>query len=570
MTDWKADLETALRQIPGYNPWDQKGDAWLDHAAALAAINFFFERLKHVEGSTRGQPFELRAWQAAIVGNLFGWKRKDDAGRIVRRYRESLIFVPRGNGKTPLAAGIVAYAFFEDGEPGAQCFLAAGQKEQAGILFRNLIGMVDQEPALSDRVDIFRGAQHRSMTLLDDPLAFCKTIPADAAGQHGGIPHITVIDELHVQDSRDLVDVFETGMSKKVRAQPLLVSITTSDFERESICNEKYAYACRVRDNGGDPAKPGFDPSFLPILYELKPDDDWRVEANWDRANPNLDVSVSRESLRKIVRKATETPALENEVKRLHFNIKTSQAVSLIPMDRWDKCAGTISVDELKGRRCYAGLDLASTEDLASLGLVFPLDDERWAVLSYSWCPADKVAWRSTRKYPYDVWQRGGFIESTDGNQIDYRAIRRRHDELSKLYEIQQLAYDPHGATQFAQDLMQDFGEDYVVMLPQTFRNLTSATKEILRRLKLGKIIHFGNPVLRWAASNVAPHIDGKIPDGGKLEDYLDKVPVIPSKRKSAEKIDPFAAMVDAIALLTQHPEAEGRSVYDTRGVLVL
>lgn len=570
MTNWKTDLESALRHVPGYSPWDQAGDSWLDHAAALAAINFFAEKLKHVEGSARGDSFELRAWQAAIVGNLFGWKRKDDAGRVVRRYRQALIFVPRGNGKTPLAAGIVAYGFFEDSEPGAQCFLAAGQKEQAGFLFRNLLGMVDQEPSLLDRVNIFRGDQHRSMTLISDPLTFCKTIPADAAGQHGGIPHIVVVDELHVQEKRDLVDVFETGMSKKVRSQPLLVMITTSDFERESICNEIYAYATRVRDNGGDIEKPGFDPSFLPVIYELKPDQDWRDEKTWGIANPNLDVSVSRESLRKIVKKATETPALENEVKRLHFNIRTNQSVSLVPMEQWDQCGGTIDPEELKGRQCYAGLDLASTEDLASLALVFRLDDEFWAMLSFSWCPEKKVQWRSTRRFPYDVWRRQGYIFATDGDQIDYREIRGKIDELAEIYEIRQLAYDPHGAPQFAQDLMRDYGDDFVVPIPQTFRNLTGATKELLRRLKLKKLIHFGNPVLRWAASNVAPHIDGKIPDGGKLEDYMDKVPVIPSKRKSAEKIDPFAAVVDAVAVMTQHPDDDGRSIYETRGVLQL
>jgi phage terminase large subunit-like protein len=430
--------------------------------------------------------------------------------------------------------------------------------------------MVDQEPSLHDAVNIYRGDQHRSMTLKADPLAFCKTIPADAASQHGGIPHITVVDELHVQENRGLLDVFETAMSKKVRAQPLLVMITTSDYDRPSICNEVYGYASRVRDNGGDPEKPGYDPAFLPVIYELAADADYTDEALWGRANPNLDVSVSRESLRKIVQKAKETPALEAEVKRLHFNIRTSQAMSLIPMDKWDACPNDVKPEDLLGKPCYAGLDLASTEDLASLALVFPLGNERWAVLSYSWCPEHKVKWRSVRKFPYDVWERQGHITSTGGNQIDYRSIRDTHDSLKAIYDIKQLAYDPHGATQFAQDLLEKYGEDYVVMLSQSFGNLTTATKEIIRRLKLGKIIHFKNPVLRWAASNVAPHIDGRIPDGAKLEDYLDKVPVIPSKRKSAEKIDPFAAMVDAVAILTRHPEAERTSIYEQRGILSL
>jgi phage terminase large subunit-like protein len=571
-------IERVLKLIPGYDPWAQAEayGAWLDHGAALDAINWFAENLKHVEGSARGEPFILRPWQAAIVGNLFGWKRKDDAGRIIRRYRQSLIFIPRGNGKTPLAAGIVAYAYFEDGEPGAQCYLAAGQKEQAGTLFRNLAGMVDQEPALSSRVKIYRGDQHRSMTLNEDPLSFCKTIPADAEGQHGGIPHVTVVDELHVQKKRELLDVFETAMSKKTRAQPLLVMITTSDYERPSICNEIYKRACDVRDNGGDPSKPGMDPTFLPVIYELKPDVDWTDEKLWDEANPNLDVSVSRESLRQLVAKAKETPSLINEVRRLHFNIRTGQAVSLVPMDQWGKSRPAVEVKDLIGRACYAGLDLSSLEDLSSLGLLFPLEDEVWAVLSFSWCPMEKVQWRATRRVPYDVWSRTEILKGrpiltpTDGSRIDYRRIREDFDELAQIFQIREMAYDPHGAEQFRQDLCETYGEEFAVMMSQNHTNLSRPTKEILRRLKLGKIAHFDDPLLRWAAGNVAPYIKGRIPPGGQIADYLDKVPVMASKMQSSEKIDPFAAMVNAAARLTAHPENQAESVYESRGLLTL
>src|ERR1044072_7735906 len=176
---WQNEIESVLREVPGYNPWDQAADVlvekhgdvyrlrdgtevefadlpvgamWLDHMAAARAINWFPDHLKHIEGSARGEPFILRRWQGAIVGNLFGWKRKDDAGRIVRRYRVAFIEIGRGNGKTPLAAGIVLYVFYEDGEPGAQCYLAAGQREQAGVLFRNAVGMVDQNDELAGRV----------------------------------------------------------------------------------------------------------------------------------------------------------------------------------------------------------------------------------------------------------------------------------------------------------------------------------------------------------------------------------------------------------------------------------
>lgn len=566
MEKWKEQIESVLREVPDYDPWAQAQDCWLDHAAARHAINWFPENLKHVEGSARGESFILKRWEAAIVGNIFGWKRKDDAGRIVRRYRKAFIEVARGNGKSPLAAGIVQYGFFEDGEPGAQCYLAAGQREQAGILFRNSKGMIEQNPRLLGRVRIYGGDQHRSVVLKSDELSFCKVIPADAAGQHGGIPHISVVDELHVQENRDLLDVFETAMSKKVRAQPLLVMITTSDYDRPSICNEVEAYAERVRSNDGDPEKPGYDPSFLPVIYKLNPDQDYTDEKLWVKANPNIDVSVSRESLRAVVRKAQETPAMENAVKRLHFNIKTSQDLRLIPMDKWKACGGKIDLPSLIGRPCYCGLDLSSQEDLSAFAMAFP-GENRVDVLVRTWCPAVKLERRARQRIPYDRWAEAGWVESTGGDQIDYGRIREVIKECAAIYDIQEIGTDPWGGAKLEQELIADGFN--VTRVPQTMHNMSPPTKELVRLVKNGELRHGDNPVLTWAAGNLAVHFDGRIPEGSAIDDYLDKVPVMPSKRKSADKIDPLVAVIIALAIMAKHPD-NGRSVYQDRGLIVL
>jgi phage terminase large subunit-like protein len=569
----KKQVEEVLHHIPGYNPWDQAGDAWLDHDAAIRAINFFPEKLKHIEGAARGEPFILRQWQAAIVGNLFGWKRKDDAGRVVRRYRKSFIMVGRGNGKSPLAAGIVLYAFYEDNEPGAQCFLAAGQREQAGTLFRNAQGMVEQDKGLLSRTDIYAGAQHRSLILKSDPLSFCKVIPADAKGQHGGIPHCAIIDELHVQESPDLLYVFETAMAKKVRAQPLLVMITTSDYERPSICNEVYDQAAKVRDNGGDKGKPGYSPSFLPVIYEADKDDAWQDESVWIKANPNLGVSVQLDSLREACQKAQENPAFENEFRRLHLNQRTSQDKRIIVMDEWKRCAGERSLKELreflKGKPCVGGLDLASMEDLASLALIFPLEDEEIAILSWSWCPADKVKRRARMQVPYDVWAKQGLLQPTDPSQIAYEDIRATFDALTTEFDIRNVGVDPAaGGKPFAASLCEDYGETFAPIIPQTLGNLSGPFKEFLRRIKMGKVIHAGNSLLAWQAGNVAAYYKGTIPTGADLADHLDKVPIMPSKQASADKIDAIAAIVDAFATMGENPVDSGKSVYETRGVI--
>lgn len=573
ISGWKSQIESILRQVPGYNPWDLAPacEAWLDHKAAAHAINWFATNLRHVEGSARGEPFVLRPWQAAIVGNLFGWKRKDEKGRIVRRYRKCLLYIPRGQGKTPLASGIVAYAFFNDNEPGAQCFLAAGQREQAGILFRNLRGMIEQCPELLERVKIYSGDQHRSIILKDDPLAFAKVIPADAEGQHGGIPHLIAIDELHVQESRDLVEVFETAMAKMTRSQPLFVAMTTADYDRPSICNEIYAYAGRVRDNGGDAEKPGYDPHFLPVIYEAGEEDDWESEETWKKANPNIGVSVSAGSLRAAFNEARENPAKENAFRRLHLNQRTKQDVRLIPMAQWDACEDkALSLESLKGQPCWIGADLASREDLAALSAVFQLDDDRLAAFWWVFCPEEKVLWRARQKIPYDVWARAGWLEVTPGNSTDYAAIRSRLKELDGTHRIEQVYMDPFGARETATILMEDGFADRIVEFPQTMNNLSGPTKELLFRIKHGTFRHGANPVARWAAGNVAGYFKGTLPAGQSIVDALDRLPIMPSKQSSGDKIDPIAATINAIAAKQTNPIPQGRSVYETRGVLVL
>lgn len=567
MDPWKTELEEILRQIPGYNPWDQAGSCWLDHEAALKAINWFAENLKHIEGTSRGEPFILKPWQAAGIGNTHGWKRHDEAGRVVRRYRKVLWKVARGNGKTPIAAGEVLYVFFEDGEAGAQNRLAAGQKEQAGILFRNAIGMVDQNADLSDRITAYRGDQHRSIILKEDPLSFVKVIPADAAGQHGGIPHITVIDELHAQESRDLLDVFETAMAKKARSQPLLVMITTSDFDRPSICNEVDDYAHKVRDNGGDPAKPGFDPYFLPIIYEVPQDADWTDEKEWIKANPNIGVSVSLESLREACKKAQEQPAFENAFRRLHLNQKTSQDVRVIPMKQWDACKGELPDEMLVGSPCYGGMDLASTEDLASVAKVWRLPDGKVAVKWRCYCPEDRVRDRARKRIPYDVWHKQKHLTATDGSGIDYDLIKNDFYADAEKFEIRQLGYDSWGADGTRQDIEKKGFE--CVKIPQSFAHLSAPLKELLRLIREGQLIHDGNPVARWAASNLAVHFDGRLDVGQNIMEHLDRLPIIPSKRKSADKIDPMQALIIAIGRMMGDPQ-KTRSVYEGRGLLTL
>jgi phage terminase large subunit-like protein len=553
----KLDMHRIARLVPGYDAFATAPEGhWFDGDAAQRAVAFIEECVQHIEGELAGQPFILQDWQKAIVANLFGWKRKDARGRTVRRYRTALLFVARKNGKTPLAAAIALYWLFCEEERGQQNYIAASTKEQAGLLFRQCRGMIEQEQELASRCQIFGGhaAAGQSQSIVRQSTgSFLKIVAGDATlGKHGKNLNLAIVDELHEQPSRDLVDTFTSSMVSANKPQPLLLYLTTSDYEREgSICNEIHEYAGKVRDGIID------DPSFLPVIYEANnKEDDWTKEATWVKANPNIDVSVSREFLATECRKAQEQPAYENVFKRLHLNIRTEQAVRLIPMDQWDACGEPFDPSILDGRACYAGLDLATVEDLAACVLVFPplSDAEPYYALSYFWCPQDTAQKRSRKtRIPYLQWAREGHIELTGGNSIDYRYIRQRLNELGKRFDIQEVPFDPWNATHLATELGE---EDGFVMVPfrQGMVSLNEPTKFLLRILLDNQLRHGGNPVLRWMASNAAAETDS----AGNLK---------PSKKCSGEKIDGIIALIMGLGRAMVQPEAT--SFFDARGEIL-
>lgn len=527
------DFHRTMRLIPGYDPFATAGGCWFDEAAARHAIGFFADCLKHIEGKLAGEPFTLRPWQQAIVGNLFGWKRAaKGAGRKLRRYREALLFVPRKNGKTPKVAGIGLYHLFCEPERGQQNYIAASTREQAGLVMRHCRGMVEQEPELNNRCRIFGGNAPggQSQSIVRESVgSFLKIISADSrVGKHGKNTNIAIVDELHEQPDRDLVDSLRTSMASANKPQPLMIYATTSDYERAgSICNEIHGIASKVRDGIID------NPQFLPVIYEAGREDDWTSEKVWESANPNIDISVDRNYLRAACKQAQENPVEENLFKRLHLNIRTEQSVRMIVMDQWDACGCAFNPEILRGRPCYLGLDLATVDDLAAAVLVFPPadEDEPFYALSYFWCPEATAAQREhTHGVPYLTWARQGHIELTPGRSIDYRYIRKRINELAQKYQIIEIPFDPYNASHIATELGEEDGFTMVLMR-QGMLSMNEPTKLLLRLLLDGRLRHGGHPVLRWMACNAAGQTDA----AGNVK---------PDKAASAEKIDGIVALI--------------------------
>lgn len=545
-----------LRLVPGYDPFADAAGCWFDPVAAQRALDFFPECCRHVEGELAGKPFILQPWQQAVVANLFGWKTRDSIGRECRRYRECLIYIPRKNGKTAFVSALSLFVFFCGGERGAQCYIAAGEREQAGMLFRQAKGMVEQEPELMTRCKIYGGnasaGQSKSIVNETDG-SFLRVISADAHTKHGGNTHLGIIDELHVQPNRDLVDVLRTSMASQNQLQPLLIYLTTADFQRESICNEIHRRAKQVQED------PSIDRAFLPVIFEATVEDDWKSEDAWRKANPNLGVSVSLDFMRRECQEAISNPAYENTFKRLHLNVQTEQDVRAIPMDKWDLCGEPFDEADFAGRECMAGLDLSTTTDITAFVLLFKpvVEGEPWTVIPRFWIPGENAERRGNKdRVPYPAWIRDGLVTAHDGNRLLYDWIRRDINELGQRFSIQKIAYDPWNATQLALELQGDGFE--MIQFRQGFASMTAPVKELLAKIGAGQLAHGGNPVLRWMASNAATMED----PAGNLKF---------NKAKSTDRIDGIVALTMALGLaMTSDADGGVCNTFDRPGAFSL
>lgn len=507
-----------------------------DHAVA------FIQNLKHTKGKWDGNPFILLPWQEQIVRDIFGIVKPDGK----RQFRSAYVEIPKKNGKSELAAAIALYLLYGDGEASAEVYGCANDRNQASIVFDVAKRMVEKSPALMKRSKI-AAATKRIINYRN--AGFYQVLSAETGTKHGLNISGLVFDEIHAQPNRKLYDVMTKG-SGDAREQPLFFIITTAGTDKESICYELHSKALDIMNGRKN------DPSFYPVIYGLAEDEDWNAEANWYKANPSLGYTISIDRVRDAYREALDNPAEENVFKQLRLNIWTSSAVAWIPEHIYERGNLTINYADLLGRDCYAGLDLSSTSDITALVLVFPprTADEKYIVLPFFWLPEETLELRCRRDHVlYDVWQRQGYIQTTEGNVIHYGFIERFIESLGEKYHIIEIAYDRWNATQMVQNL-EDMG---FTMVPfgQGFKDMSPPSKELYKLLMEGSINHGGNPVLKWMAQNVVMRQD---PAGN----------IKPDKERSVEKIDGIVALIMGLDRCIR--SAPVTSVYDERGILFI
>ena len=502
----------------------------------------FIENLCHTKGKWAGTPFWLLPWQEQLIRDIFGIVKPDGN----RQFRTAFVEICKKVGKSELAAAVALYLLYADNEPSAEVYGAAADRQQASIVFDVAKQMVEMSPALMKRSKLM-GATKRIVNYSN--AGYYQVLSAEVGGKHGFSVSGLVFDEIHTQPNRQLYDVLTKG-SSDARQNPLHFIITTAGNDRHSIAYELHTKAVDILEGRR------VDPTFYPVVYGLKDDEDWEDEANWYKVNPSLGYTVDIERLRDAYREAKQNPADEITFKWLRCNMWVSSTVAWIPDAIYMRGNEPIDMDALAGRDCYAGLDLSSTGDITALVLIFPPRDEeeKYVLLPYFWIPEETIPRRvKANSVPYDIWEKQGYIMSTEGNVIHYDFIEKFIMDLSEKYHILEIAVDRWNATQMIQNLE---GEGFTIIpFGQGFSSMSAPTKEFYRLLMEGRIIHGGNPVLRWMAGNVVIDTD---PAGN----------IKVTKAKSKEKIDGIVAAIMALERCIRQ-EGQSGSVYDERGLLV-
>ena len=504
----------------------RKDWAYRFDADAAERVCKFIELMPHVKGRWAAgvsKPIRLEDWQCFFLCSIYGWVSKDTGKR---RFRKARLYCARKQGKSTLASPVGLFMLAADGEPGAEVYSGATSEKQAWEVFGPAKQMASKVPAFLSRFGVTVNA--KSLVRIGDMSKFEPIIgkPGD-----GSSPHCSIIDEYHEHQTDDALATMETGMG--AREQPLSFVISTAGDNLAGPCREDWQECQKILEGTIE------DERTFALIYAADPDIDWTSETALRQANPNYDVSVSGEFLQAQLNEAINNPRKQGHFKTKHLNIWVQARDAYINMQRWAECAADgISIHDMRGRRCWMGLDLASKVDIAALELLFELDGGKYARFGRYYLPEETVELPENQHYR--KWRDMGLLTVTDGNIIDFNVIRDDVVSLASEYGVSAVGYDPHQATMLVTQL-QDEGVPVVEFRP-TVLNFSEPMKQVEALIRDRKLLHDGDEVMTWSMSNVVAKLDAK--DN-----------VYPRKEREQNKIDPFVALCMAMGLAMQGKE---------------
>lgn len=496
-----------------------------DQARAERPIAFIERFCKHSKGEWAGQPLRLELFQKAFISALFGFV---DASTGYRKYRETLFYVSRKNGKSVMLSGLALYMLIADQEAGAEVYSVASKKDQAKIIYEETYNMVRQSP------DLLQVIKKRKSDLYF-PLTFSKFQPLGKNSDtlDGLNSSLVIIDELHSIKDRNLYEVMK--QSQSARRQPLLVMITTAGTVRECIFDDMYKYACGVCDGTIT------DPHFLPIIYELDSKEEWLDPMKWEKANPGLNRIKKLDDLISKVSRAKQSPRDLTGVLVKDFNVIQSVASTWITFDDAAN-PETFELERFKGYYAIGGADLSRSGDLTAATLLFMDKQEKRYVTQMYFLPKDNFEQRvKEEKIPYDKWYEAGLLRLCEGNSINYSDVTAWFLEMVEKYDVTPawIYYDPYSAAYWVQE-MQSHGFN-MVKCYQGVKTLSLPMQQLGQDLAAKKVNYNANPLLLWCITNTGVKTDVN----GNIQ------PIKATNPKY--RIDGLASLLDAYVGLLDH-----------------
>ncbi len=474
----------------------------------------FFSICRHSKGEWAGEPLELSPWQQFIVWAMFGWRRLDDD---TRRFRKAFISVARKNGKSTFCSALALLLFTFDNplEGGAEVYTAATKLDQARIIYDEAVRMRGQSPSLRNRIRKFQA----SMVVEDSACKF-QPLGGDGDNLDGLNPHGMFLDEIHAWTERHREKYEKLTTAGGSRKQPLIVAITTAGSDKSTLWKEEDDFAVKCVES----VETGhvISDSVFSFVARLDDEDDPMDETCWEKANPNLGVSVKLEYLREQAAEAREKPTALNSFKRYHGNIEVTSSERAISAERW---ADAVYKMDISGERSYGGFDLGRSDDFAAIAVVTPrqIDDRTvYEVRAKSYTSEERPSGN------YDAliaqWVKNGHLEQHSGNQVDFSAIEEDIVEWSALHNVAGWWFDATFAQQLSQSLINEHGLEAEKFI-QSAASYNEPLRAFLRELTAGNIWHDGCPCLTWQALNLvlhANHRDEWMPDKSHREKKID------------------------------------------------
>ena len=514
---------------------------YFDEKAGNSAVKFIETYCSHTKGELYGKPLKLLDYQKnEIIKPLFGWKNKDGT----RRYRTAFIFLPRKNGKSTLGASIILTLLYMSEDYGHEFYSCANSREQSKIVFDCAKQMIENNKKLNKFVEIYKNS-----IVYNAKGSFYKPLSKETGTIHGLNTSAFIYDELHSAKGTDenLWDVVHTSTGS--RKQPLSIAITTSGYDKETICYKMYDYAKKVKEGVIK------DDQFLSVIYEANEDDDITCEKTWKKANPSYGVTLKKDYIKRESEKASKLPSALNTFKRLHLNIWTGSDIAFIPDVELRKCNGVYDDSKLIGQKCWGGLDLSSTRDLSSFVLHFYID-EMIIVKHWTFLPEEKMNNKASENDGVNYIDFEENLYVTSGNVIDHRFIENKIVELSNKYNIQSVAFDRWMATPTVLNL-QEKGIN-MSAFGMGFKSLSPSTKELETKIMKKEFIYNNCKLLRWQFSNIHILTD----NNGSIK---------PTKQKSTGKIDTVMALIMSVGeRIFSEEEVESKYKRDNKGFFII